>query len=138
MQTKWWQHLNKNIIIMSDNRTTTIKHLKFVSFQNWPCTCNFSCSNECFLFKSRAQFVAGNSFWRGRLSTVDLLVMISNFVKMKKKFCIISNWFKLVSTRRSVVLLILPFRLGFPGCGSLLRWRRRLREMEQFVGKNWN
>jgi hypothetical protein len=50
---------------------------------------------------------AGNPYWRGRLSTVALLIEISSFVKKRKIFFSIrSNWFELVGTRRSIVLIL--------------------------------
>ncbi len=54
---------------------------------------------------------AGNPYWRGRLCTIDLLVMIACFVKEKNIiFSIISTWSKLASAMRSLVL-ILPLLL---------------------------
>jgi hypothetical protein len=39
-----------------------------------------------------------NSYWKGWLSTVDLLIEIASFVKIKRA------WYDIVSTRRSTVL----------------------------------
>ncbi len=56
---------------------------------------------------------AGNYHWRGRLSTVDLLIKIGSFVKLKKySFSLKSSWPKPAKTRRSSVL-ILPFSKDF-------------------------
>ncbi len=68
----------------------------------------------------------GKPYWRGRLSTVNLLIKTARFVKKKKyKFSMISSWSKLVSTRRWTVqsfpstkcsLLKLKLPRGFPSC----------------------
>jgi len=51
----------------------------------------------------------GKPYWRGRLSTVDLLIKVVSFVK---KVNIILNlnmgWSRIVSTRRSIVLSFTP------------------------------
>ncbi len=44
---------------------------------------------------------SGNPYWTGRLGTVDLLINIGYFIKN-----IHSVWFKLVSTRRPIVLIL--------------------------------
>ncbi len=56
--------------------------------------------------------LAGNPYWRGRLSTVDLLIKIGCLVK-KISFSFKSSWSELVSTWRSTVLRLLP-QLVFP------------------------
>jgi len=56
-----------------------------------------------------------NAYWRGRLSTVDLLIKIACFVKKKNiLFSIKSIWFEPVSAKMPTVL-ILPLQLEFPG-----------------------
>ncbi len=63
---------------------------------------------------------AGKSYWRGRLSTVDLLIKIGCFVnKEKYSFSMKRSWSELVSTRRSIVLILL-LQQGFPGQDNLL------------------
>ncbi len=58
----------------------------------------------------------GNSYWRGRLSAVDLLIKITCFAKhINNMFIIKRSWSKLVNTRRSTVVLIHPLQLDFPG-----------------------
>ncbi len=52
----------------------------------------------------------GNTNWGGRLNTIDPLIKVSCFVKkVNDIFNIKSSWCKLVSTRRSTVLSLLPF-----------------------------
>ncbi len=59
---------------------------------------------------------AGNTKWRGRLST-DLLNKVACFCKkVKTVLNIKSTWSKLVGTKRSTVLR-LSLQLGFPGSG---------------------
>ncbi len=56
----------------------------------------------------------GNTNWKGRLSTVDLLINVAFFVtQVNIFFCLKINWSKRVSVRRSSVL-ILPLQQGFP------------------------
>ncbi len=68
-------------------------------------------------WKRLAKIVAkpGKSYWRGGLSTVDLLINVGCFVKQENK---VSEWkgvdCKLVRTRRSTVLS-LPLQWEFPG-----------------------
>ncbi len=53
---------------------------------------------------------AGNSYWRGRLCTVDLLIKVGSLVKMVNNiFSMKRSWSKLESTRRST-MLILPLQ----------------------------
>ncbi len=59
--------------------------------------------------------IPGNTNWRGRLSTVDLLIKVTCFVKKVNSSKI--SWSKLVSTRRSTAL-IHPLQLVFPGFSS--------------------
>ncbi len=61
-------------------------------------------------------FKAGSSYWRGRLSTVDLLVKIAC---EENSFSTESILSELVSTRRSIVL-IFPLQEGFPGQRQLV------------------
>ncbi len=50
----------------------------------------------------------GNPYWRGRLSTVDLLIKVACFVKKVNNIIYTwMSWAKLVSTRRSTVLILL-------------------------------
>jgi hypothetical protein len=71
---------------------------------------------KIFVFFVASLAGAGNSYWRGRLCTVDLLIKVGCFVKQRKfSFSLKSSWFKLVSTRRSTVLTVPPFQLGIPG-----------------------
>ncbi len=61
---------------------------------------------------------AGNTNQRGRLSTLDLLIKLGCFIsKVNNVFNLKSSCTKLVSTRRSTVL-ILPLQRGFPGGGN--------------------
>ncbi len=56
---------------------------------------------------------AGNPYWRGRISTVDLLVLTSSDqLLLMLKLYIFTKWHNLM--RRSTVLNI-SFQLGFPG-----------------------
>jgi hypothetical protein len=68
------------------------------------------------VIKVRGMDVSGKPYWRGRFSTIDLLINIGGLVKREN---IVSVWnavfSKLVSTRRSSVL-ILSLQWGFPGC----------------------
>ncbi len=69
---------------------------------------------------------AGKPHWRGRFSTVDLLIKIGCFVKKGKySFSLKNSLSKLVSTRRLMVLS-LPLQWGFPGEGIVfyLAWNR--------------
>jgi len=50
----------------------------------------------------------GNTNWGGRVSTVDLLIKVTCFMKMKK------SWSKLVSTRRSTVLILALSKTSLP------------------------
>ncbi len=56
---------------------------------------------------------AGNPFWSGNLSTIDLQPKIACFVKINI-FYIKRNWSELISTRGSTVLIV-PLQSGFPG-----------------------
>ncbi len=61
---------------------------------------------------------AGNTNWRGRFGTLDLLIKVACFVTLVNKvFKFKSSWTKLVKTRSTV--LILPLQWGFPG---LRKW----------------
>ncbi len=56
----------------------------------------------------------GNPIWKGRLSTVHLLIKVDSFVeKIINVFSFKMSWYKLVSTRRPTVLS-LPVQQGFP------------------------
>jgi hypothetical protein len=67
----------------------------------------FSSNGHPHLSKLRPQ--SGNPYWRGRLSTIDLLIKVAYFVKKKKNIFIIKKcWSILVSIRRLTVLS-LPF-----------------------------
>jgi hypothetical protein len=63
-------------------------------------------SKEVKKFEAKTSFVrlTREPLLRGRLSTIDLLVKITCFVKKDKQFSIKSSSYKLVSTRRSTVL----------------------------------
>jgi hypothetical protein len=50
--------------------------------------------------------VPGKSYWRRRLNTVDLLSTVGCLKKEKYGFSVRSSWFKLVSSRRSTVLIL--------------------------------
>ncbi len=55
----------------------------------------------------RLQLAAGNPYWTGRLSTLNLLNKKCCFVKkLKNNVCTKSSWSELVSTRRSTVLIL--------------------------------
>jgi hypothetical protein len=56
------------------------------------------------LFKTLSEVLTWNPYGRGKPNTVDLLVKITSFDK-KKKICIKSNLSKLISVRRSIVLI---------------------------------
>jgi len=63
------------------------------------------------LFSLKLWPVPGKSYWRGRLSTVDLLIKVACFVKKANNiFSIKISCSKLVRTRKSTVLslLLLP------------------------------
>jgi len=49
----------------------------------------------------------GKPYWRGRLSTVNLLIWVRSFEKkVNNIFSMKSSWSKLVSTRRSTVMIL--------------------------------
>jgi hypothetical protein len=62
----------------------------------------------------RKKAATGNSYCRGRLSTVDLHIKIGYVVVKKEKysFSMKSNWYELIGKRRSAVH---PLQRGFPG-----------------------
>jgi len=62
----------------------------------------------------------GNTYWGGRLSTVDLTFKVVCFAKnMNNIFNIKRSWSKLVSTRRSTVLSLF-LQWDFPGLSHAL------------------
>jgi hypothetical protein len=89
--------------------------------------------NMCFFGQkwARAWVKPGNPNWRGRLSTVDLLIKIGCFERNEKySFSTKRSWTEQVSTRKSTVL-IRPFQQGFPG-QTFPRWSTSLKvSMEQ-------
>jgi len=64
-----------------------------------------------FILKYR--YIPRNTYWRGMLSTIDLLIKVGYFVnKEKYSFSVTGIWSELVCTRRSTVL-ILSLQIGF-------------------------
>jgi len=69
--------------------------------------------------------MAGNTNWRGRISTRDLLINVACFkTNVNNIFNLKSSWSKPDSTRRSTVLY-LPFQWGFPAYKIVSRWKVR-------------
>jgi hypothetical protein len=90
------------------SQTLNIK-LKWCS-DSWP---NAKLPNDSRPKKARG--TPGNPYWRGRLSTVDLLIKAACFVtKENRIFSTKTSWSKLVGTRRSTILNP-PLQYGFPG-----------------------
>ncbi len=87
----------------------------FLNLKNWysphpPLLGNSDLRNLSILWVS-----PGNTYWGGRLSTIDLLTKTGCFVTwVNNIFNIKRSWSKLLSTRRSTVLS-LPLPQDFPG-----------------------
>ncbi len=74
--------------------------------------------------KNLAKNKPGNNYWRERLSSLDLLIMVA-FCKKKGKYCLNTKmpWSKIVSTSRSTVLsLNLSVRLPWTNTLAYFVW----------------